>query len=618
MSAPPGGVELDLDATVPPRGDRAPRPTGRGASELPLLNSSDKEGDPLVLGGMLGKGGAGFVQVAWQTSLERDVAVKRIRQRPPGKVLVDALIHEARLSGALEHPNIIPVHDLGRAANGEPLLVMKRVEGVTWDELLNDTHHPAWDTWRGDRLDRHLQILIHVCRALEFAHSKGVIHLDIKPANIMIGDFGETWLMDWGVAIRLEDREHIPGGQIVGTPAFMAPEMLLGRGSAGPRSDVFLLGAVLHQVLTGRFLFSGPRLEAVLFKVLKCATPRFDHTVPDGLAQICAKACEKHSDERYPSVEAFRMAIEDFLEHRGAQRLIDAANQHRDELVRVLDASGGDSAALRRSADSIAATASQARFGYEQALLQWPGNREALDGLQDVVQRAITLELDRQNLAAVAPLFEILPEPVPALKERYASLREALKVDLDARAALSEIRSESRFEAGDWNRSIGMLVNGTLWAVGVYLWGRAIEAGRIADPERFNMWVAVFGTITSVTVIVLLRRLFLDNRVRRAFSASYLMFILSLDLNRVAALFLDIPFSHTLIADHVVLLMFQGMLAAFAAPTLWAATGVVALGMLAGVLFPIPMMTIAAVELLLVNLICGWALRPRSAGGQFA
>jgi len=572
----------------------------------------------LSVGKLLGQGGAGSVHEAWQPSLERAVAIKRIRRRPITEDLVTSLVEEARLAGALEHPNILPVHDLGRDRPGNPVLVMQKVQGTTWADLLASPDHRAWERWRGDRLERHVQILIQVCRAVEFAHARRIVHLDLKPENVMLGDFGEVWLMDWGVATRLDEMDKLPKGQVVGTPAFMAPEMLVGRSCTEERTDLFLLGATLQMVLTGKLPYSGDRIETVLRKVLHCEDPALPAGTPAELATIVRTARAKHLDDRYPDVTTFRMALEDFLEHRGAQRVIDAASHRLEELERVLGQALGDTAALARSAASIANLSSRARFGFEQALTLWPEAAEARDGLQRTLVATIGFELDRDNVTAVGPLIDALPAPVPELAARYAKAKAALDEDLDARARLQEIEEESRFEAGDWSRSIGMLVNGTLWAVALLAWGRGIATGAVEDVEGFNLVVALIGTTVSLTVVAVLRGLFLDNQVRRGFTAAYLVFIIALDLNRIAALFLDVPFTHTLMADHVVLIMFMGVLAAFVAPTLWFAAGVAIAGMMATMLWPDLQMGIAALDLFVVNAIVGWALRPRSAGGKFA
>src|SRR5262249_35011988 len=143
---------------------------------------------------------------------------------------------------------------------------MKHVEGVSWRDLLRDGAHPAWAKVGApgeDRLVSHLQILMQVCNAVEFAHRRGLIHRDIKPANVMVGEFGEVYLLDWGIAARTgilaEASSHLgesgaePTPRMLGTPAYMAPEMLSRKvGPIDERTDVYLLGATLHEVLTGR------------------------------------------------------------------------------------------------------------------------------------------------------------------------------------------------------------------------------------------------------------------------------------------------------------------------------------------------------------------------------
>jgi serine/threonine-protein kinase len=152
--------------------------------------------------GTIGEGGMGRVLLARQRSLARDVAIKTLKDDASPRDRA-ALVREARVSGSLEHPGIVPVHTLGADGAGRPLLVMKRIVGVDWETLLRNPDHAAWRTVigeAGDRLDASLEILGRVCRALELAHDRGVIHRDVKPSNVMVGSFGEVYLVDWGLA----------------------------------------------------------------------------------------------------------------------------------------------------------------------------------------------------------------------------------------------------------------------------------------------------------------------------------------------------------------------------------------------------------------------------------
>src|SRR5262249_9535023 len=145
-------------------------------------------------------------------------------------------LEEAKTTGLVDHPGIVPVHALGRDPAGRPILVMKRVEGVSWRQLLDDSTDVAWTTLERpgtDRLAFHLETLMQVCNALAFAHRRGIIHRDIKPSNVMVGEFGEVFLLDWGIACPIQrgagassSDETAPAATLCGTPAYMAPEML--------------------------------------------------------------------------------------------------------------------------------------------------------------------------------------------------------------------------------------------------------------------------------------------------------------------------------------------------------------------------------------------------------
>jgi serine/threonine-protein kinase len=204
---------------------------------------------------LLGVGGMGEVYAGVQRSLGRSVALKFVNGADASmeREARAGLLREARVTGRLEHPNIVTVHVLGVDEQGTPVMVMKRIEGVSWRALLRDPAHPQWRRWETlhrDALESHVSVLPSVCDALEYAHERRMIHRDIKPENVMFGPFGEVCLLDWGIALELDAPNAHPS--IVGTPSFMAPEMVDDAlGTVSERTDVFLLGATLHYVLTG-------------------------------------------------------------------------------------------------------------------------------------------------------------------------------------------------------------------------------------------------------------------------------------------------------------------------------------------------------------------------------
>jgi hypothetical protein len=222
----PGDVRArasDRDTTA--RGAERAGAVASTAPFLPTITLGERVGaadaEPpsadLVLGARLGEGGMGVVDAASQRSLGREVALKR----PLGEGSAAALVEEARVMALVEHPNVVPVFALGRDAAERPVLVMKRIQGASMKALLRDQAHPAWPRlearW-GDRERALLAILGEVCDALTLAHSHGIVHRDVKPENVMVGEFGEVYLLDWGIAHRVNDPVPVGEGNVVGTP----------------------------------------------------------------------------------------------------------------------------------------------------------------------------------------------------------------------------------------------------------------------------------------------------------------------------------------------------------------------------------------------------------------
>jgi eukaryotic-like serine/threonine-protein kinase len=289
--------------------------------------------------GEIGRGGMGTVYRCRDEVLLRDVARKALRGAAPTTRARMQFLEEAQITGQLDHPNIVPVYDLGAQADGQAYFTMKLVSGRTLSELIRDLHRHGFD---GDRLEEILRIVLKVCEAVSFAHSRGVVHRDLKPENIMVGSYGQVYVMDWGLGLLLAGRR--PSGEpdaatfespvttsspgqstglvLAGTVSYMAPEQAAGRlDRIGPWTDVFAFGAILYEILTGRAPYTGPDPGQALARAREARiTPPEQASavpLPPGLCEIAARALRRNPEERFASVDKLREALDQFLRGGG-------------------------------------------------------------------------------------------------------------------------------------------------------------------------------------------------------------------------------------------------------------------------------------------------------------
>ncbi len=291
----------------------------------------------------IARGGMGKVLEVEDTELRRSVALKVLRKELLGRTdIVERFLEEAQITGQLEHPNIVPVHEMGVDGAGNLYFTMKFVEGMSLAEVLLRLREGNRDTRREYPLMRLLDVFIKICEGLSFAHNRGVIHRDLKPANIMVGRFGEVQVMDWGVAkvvgrqfynsvddsgIVLTDRldansVHTMMGAIIGTPSYMAPEQARGAvGEIDQRSDIFSLGVILYEILSLRSPWTGKSYDEVLEQVremtpVKPNERNPDVEVPSELERLALRCLEKDPEERIQTVKELAENVRNFIEGR--------------------------------------------------------------------------------------------------------------------------------------------------------------------------------------------------------------------------------------------------------------------------------------------------------------
>lgn len=263
------------------------------------------------------QGGMGCIEAASDAVIGRRVAIKTLRQeyRDDHRAVL-RFTEEARTTGRLEHPNVVPIYDLCDAEGADPFIVMRLVEGQSLAQLMRQTARPATTAAASDLLQRLVGIVLSLCDALSFAHSRGVFHCDVKPENVMVGEHGQVYLMDWGVAVLPNSAREA----FSGTAAFMAPEQLLGNTEAiDARTDVFGLGGVLCEILTGKppNETKGTMMAALGQEVRRFLPGDLWTQLPPELCRIASRALASSPENRYADVAALRLDLEQFLKGGG-------------------------------------------------------------------------------------------------------------------------------------------------------------------------------------------------------------------------------------------------------------------------------------------------------------
>ncbi|WP_437670842.1 serine/threonine-protein kinase [Sorangium sp. So ce131] len=403
---------------------------GRARAELSELTGDDPRYEVRSL---LGVGGMGEVHFCRDRRIGRDVAMKVIRAEHQGDAtLRHRFIREARVQGQLEHPSIVPVYDLGVDPKGSAYFTMKRLRGLTLARILNELREGDAAAVQSFSRRKLLTAFSSICLAVDFAHSRGVLHRDLKPANIMLGDFGEVYLLDWGVAKLIDtplqtldmgedpmSTRTIPG-DVLGTLGYMSPEQAQGCvDTLDPRSDVYSLGSILFELLTLKPLHPKKDRSEMLDSLIHGADARAsvrapEREVPPELDAICVRATRRDPADRYPSARALYEAVEGFLDgDRDVELRRDLAARHAgmaEEKVLQALAGGQDAESARKTLLSEVG----------QALALDPSNERALETL-----RRILTEPPRE-----------MPQEVLAELDAAAAARHRLQLHAGIRAEL--------------------------------------------------------------------------------------------------------------------------------------------------------------------------------------
>jgi len=458
------GKLVELLRSRRPQSGADPAVMGAAIAGLNELEARLRRSDRYRKRERIAKGGMGVVSRAWDEELRRFVAMKTLSgsEERDGSVWHQRFarfVEEAQVTGQLDHPGIVPVHELGVDEDGRVFFTMKLVRGETLAKVIDHVHRRE----AGWSLTLVLRHLLRLCEAMAYAHAKGVLHRDLKPTNVMIGRFGEVYVMDWGLARTLSSeppdseggREvsvvssirsgHDSGssplvtehGSVLGTPAYMSPEQASGDPEQlGPHSDVYSLGAILYHVLSGQAPYVGKDTTAPaeqIWERVRKGPPKplrpIAPDAPEELVAICDKAMARTVDDRYADFEEVARELAAYLDGRVVQA------HRRGPLIELRKWIGRN----RASAAAFAIALVVVLFG--SLGVAWSEARRAETAREG--ERQVRAFLDGEiaaNLVArVDELWPVHPATVPRLQAWRAELEALLERTSERRRRIAEL-----------------------------------------------------------------------------------------------------------------------------------------------------------------------------------
>ena len=573
----------------------------------------------LEVGEAIGEGGMSFVHRGKQLSLGREVAVKTLLGNgPPDPHAMLRLLREAWITGALEHPNIVPVHDIVKGNAGTPQIVLKRIGGAAWSQVMHDESVQRESFAVRDALDWNIRILMQVCNAVHFAHSRGVIHRDLKSDNVMIGSFGEVYVLDWGLAVALTDdgTGRLPLAAevdcIAGTPGYMAPEMLEGKGAAlGVHTDVYLLGALLYEIVAGWPPHLAKTTVAMVEKIMR-STPALPSDVPGELGGIVRRALARIPKDRFTSADELRLALAAFLEHRASVALATEASVKLAELEVACSDLGDKTIDREERGQKRYHLFGECRFAFREALRAWPENTAARDGLRRAVVRMAEVELAEGDPRAAEMLVLELEEPPQDLAKSVRSARRARE---ESERRLASMARDHDPRIGRRVRMIVSACLGSIWTALPWI-GWFLERSNPASDQR-----APLASSSAMLVFAFL----IAHRLREALSRSALNrnIVRSVGVVLVAQVVLfavtyhlGVSYDHTRVLVLLLYAVCCALTAAAVEPKLWpAATAYAAIVLIASLRPSLawPVESIANLALT-INVLVIWRGEPDPSG----
>ncbi|WP_372364986.1 tetratricopeptide repeat protein [Candidatus Uabimicrobium sp. HlEnr_7] len=402
-----------------------------------ISNSIEKISNEYQIKNLINQGGMGLIFTGIQESLHRKIAIKKLNCKQDlsqNFVYKKRFLSEAITTAYLDHPNIVPIYDIKEVENREIILAMKLVRGTSWKKILDGKDDPTYC------LEKHLAILLDVCKAISFAHSKGITHNDLKPDNIMVGEFEEILVMDWGIATSVDEQHNkyiVDKSTInfpMGTPHYMPPELANGFGKdICFGTDTYLLGSILYEILMGKPPHTGENSWAIIQSACSGKVPKFNDDIPQELQNICTKALQKEIEKRYETVEEFKSAIQEFLQHRESIIIANDALKIFKHCQQLSQEKTDNFSLYNKYAESV--------FGFKQALRLWEKNSLAFAKLTEVCVSYAHAALLNKDIGLARSLIVDLDRSSDAVKELEKEIQNIVQAKFSQEKMIKKLRA---------------------------------------------------------------------------------------------------------------------------------------------------------------------------------
>ena len=481
--------------------------------------------------GVLGEGGMGIVYLAEQKSPKRQIALKTLKSH--NQTLEKLLLQEAMIAGSLSHPDIIPIFEISKTEDGLEVL-MQKVEGKTLKERIDGQPQ------RGEDLRFCISVLLRVCQALEYAHTQNIVHRDIKPENIMYGQFGEVYLLDWGISFNLDEPNKTK--LLVGSPAYMAPEMLDGDATQiTKQTDIYLLGATLFEICMGTPPHWGANLEEVFESIRQSIPKKFPKDVFKQLERLYQVACQRHPQDRPESVTEFRKLLEDCLQHWEAAKLAQKAEKLLQSLKRSIHSAPASTIDLQIDTTNPFECYIKARFGFEQALEMWSACPNANEGRMEVLLIMFEHSIDQKELSLALSLLKTLRSDYPDEIDSVTFESKVKEIEADNQRA---VRLVDAFDVSRSHRSRKFTIGGLfIVLVGLFIFGYYNHLTIGMNTLTLIRFSVILGIATLIPIGIFWKT-FLSNAVGRQLLTTFASVLFGINFNRLVGHYNDIdPFT---------------------------------------------------------------------------